>query len=204
MNSHLFIFFTQILVVFISGISQGTLLPLLSVLLEEQGVSASLNGLNASMLYIGILVAAPIAEKILYRVGYKPMLVYGMIPTVLIILSFPLFTGYFVWMIFRFAMGILGNMIYYASIVWLTDIAPNKKRGVYISACGFAFGSGFALGPQMMELRQFSDAMPFIFAAILIRIILGRELGNRASQLVRIIPPKLCIEYLQQSARCIR
>ncbi len=37
-----------------AGLSQGMLLPVLSILLEQKGVSSSLNGLNAAALYIGV------------------------------------------------------------------------------------------------------------------------------------------------------
>lgn len=58
-------------IVFISGFSQGMLLPLIAILLEEAGTSSTLNGLNAIALYIGIVLASPFIEKPMRRFGYK-------------------------------------------------------------------------------------------------------------------------------------
>ncbi|MBE0313589.1 MFS transporter, partial [Xanthomonas citri pv. punicae] len=43
-------------IVSISGFSQGMLLPLIAVIFENDGLSSSMNGLNAIGLYIGILL----------------------------------------------------------------------------------------------------------------------------------------------------
>ncbi|MGG3920603.1 MFS transporter, partial [Geobacillus thermodenitrificans] len=40
-------------IVAISGLSQGMLLPLLAMLLDESGVSSTVNGAHAAALYIG-------------------------------------------------------------------------------------------------------------------------------------------------------
>lgn len=49
--------------VLISGFSQGMLLPLIAVILEQKGISSSVNGLHATGLYIGVLLASPFMEK---------------------------------------------------------------------------------------------------------------------------------------------
>ena len=66
-----------VLIVAISGFSQGMLLPLISVIFENDGVSSALNGLNATGLYIGTLLVSPFMEAPLRRFGYKPIIVVG-------------------------------------------------------------------------------------------------------------------------------
>ena len=56
--------FVLILMVLIAGFSQGMLLPLLAIMLEQAGVSSALNGLNAAALYIGILLASPLLKSL--------------------------------------------------------------------------------------------------------------------------------------------
>ena len=48
-------FWILVIIVSISGFSQGMLLPLISVIFENDGVNSFLNGLNATGLYIGTL-----------------------------------------------------------------------------------------------------------------------------------------------------
>ena len=50
-----FRFSILLLIVFISGLIQGALIPLLSTLIERDGTPAWLNGLNATMLYLGVM-----------------------------------------------------------------------------------------------------------------------------------------------------
>lgn len=68
-------FWTLIAIVSISGFSQGMLLPLISVIFEKDGVSSTLNGLNATGLYIGTLLISPFIEQPLRKFGYKSVIV---------------------------------------------------------------------------------------------------------------------------------
>lgn len=70
-------FAVLISIVSISGFSQGMLLPLIAVIFENDGLSSSLNGLNAVGLYIGILLISPFMESPLRKYGYKPVIVFG-------------------------------------------------------------------------------------------------------------------------------
>ena len=65
------------MVVAISGFSQGMLLPLIAIIFETEGVSSTLNGLNATALYIGILIISPFMEQPLRKFGYKPLIITG-------------------------------------------------------------------------------------------------------------------------------
>ncbi|MCY8507807.1 MFS transporter, partial [Bacillus atrophaeus] len=57
--------------------SQGMLLPVISIIFETQGESAAVNGLHATGLYIGVLLAAPFMEAPLRKLGFKPLIVIG-------------------------------------------------------------------------------------------------------------------------------
>ena len=70
-------FWILVAIVSISGFSQGMLLPLISIIFEQDGLSSSLNGLNATGLYIGTLLISPFMEQPLRRFGYKPIIIVG-------------------------------------------------------------------------------------------------------------------------------
>jgi MFS family permease len=165
MKKNEFKLLTLISITFLSGLCQGLLLPLLSILLENKGVSASANGMNASALYLGILIAAPFMEQSLYKFGFKPLIIAGTLAVAILLLLFPMVQSYFIWLGLRFFIGISNHVFHYATVVWLTIIAPEKKRGRYLSYYGFAFGLGFSLGPLMAELRFISIFLPFILTS---------------------------------------
>lgn len=66
--------FILILVIIAAGLSQGLLLPVLSIFMEERGISSSVNGLHAAALYIGSFGMSLVAVKVLERIGFKKLI----------------------------------------------------------------------------------------------------------------------------------
>lgn len=153
--------------VFVSGLSQGMLLPLLSILLEQAGVSSSFNGLNASALYIGILLASPFIEKPLRRYGYKPVIVAGLFLGLGCTLLFPVWQAFWFWFVLRMIIGIGDNLLNFAAQLWMITSSNKDQKGRNIAYYGLAFGLGFAVGPVMTRLLAVSEFLPFLVSACL-------------------------------------
>ena len=149
----------------ISGFTQGMLLPLLAILLEDMGVSSSVNGLHATGLYIGVLIASPFMEKPLQKFGYKPMIVTGGALVFVSLLLFPLFPSLLVWFILRLGVGVGDHMLNFATQTWITSATPQYKRGKIIAIYGLFFSLGFALGPLMLKLVKVHPHLPFFLAS---------------------------------------
>lgn len=162
MPSSRYTFYVLILVVAIAGMSQGLTLPLLSILLEEQGVSSVANGFNAAALYIGILFVSPWMELVLQRFGYRTTIIAGMVLVTVTTILFPVFQNYIVWFLLRLVLGVGDTTLHYASQMWVTSIAPPERRGRDISLYGFAYGAGFSVGPLGMLLLPFGVWAPFL------------------------------------------
>lgn len=152
--------------VFVSGASQGMLLPLLSILLEDAGTSAALNGFNASALYIGVLLASPFIEKPMERYGYRPILITGLLVVGIPLLLFPMWKAYWFWFVLRLLIGIGDNMLHFSAQVWIMMESPNEKKGRNIAIYGLSFGLGFAAGPVLTRLVQFGVFWPFLITAL--------------------------------------
>ncbi len=99
-------FWLLISFVLVSGFSQGMLLPVLAILLEQSGVPSSVNGLHATGLYIGVLIASPFMEKPLQKLGYKPIILVGGLLVFLSLALFPLWQALWFWFILRLLVGI--------------------------------------------------------------------------------------------------
>ncbi|MEN0642782.1 MFS transporter [Alkalicoccobacillus gibsonii] len=156
-----------IVMVAIAGFAQGMLLPLLSILLEEAGVSSSLNGLNATALYIGVLLASPFIEKPVRTFGYKPVITVGLLVMTISLILLPIWAFFWFWFVLRMVIGIADNMVHYATQVWITSTSTAKNRGRNISIYGLAFGLGFGAGPLMIHLLKVAEWLPFVIAAVL-------------------------------------
>ena len=167
MKSEQFRFWILISVVAISGFSQGMLLPLIAIIFESQGISSSLNGLNAMGLYIGILLISPFMEYPLRKYGYKPVIVVGGLLVFASLALFPLWTSFWFWFILRLLIGIGDHALHFATQTWITSFSSPARRGRNISLYGLFFGVGFAAGPLMAPLVTINQALPFIVSSIL-------------------------------------
>lgn len=167
MNKNTFRFWILVSIVAISGFSQGMLLPLIAVIFEKSGVSSSLNGLNATALYIGILFVSPFMEIPLRKYGYKPMIVVGGGMVIASLALFPLWQSFWFWFFLRLLIGIGDHTLHFATQTWITDFSPVEKRGRNISFYGLFFGIGFAAGPLLTPLVRVNEALPFIISSIL-------------------------------------
>jgi len=154
-------------IVAISGFSQGMLLPLIAVILEHSGVSSSLNGLNATALYIGILLVSPFMEQPLRKFGYKPIIIFGGLLVIVSLALFPLWQSFWFWFTLRLFIGIGDHALHFATQTWITSFSPEKRRGRNLSLYGLFFGLGFATGPLMTPLVNVNEALPFILSSAL-------------------------------------
>ncbi|NIK11601.1 MFS transporter [Alkalibacillus sp. S2W] len=155
----------------ISGFSQGMLLPLISVLLESEGVSSTLNGLHATALYIGILIISPFLEPPLRKYGYKPMILAGGALVFSSIFFFTIWESIWFWFILRLLVGVGDNILHFGTQTWITTTTPEFKRGRSIAIYGLSFGLGFTIGPLMTPLVEINPALPFIASSLLCVIV---------------------------------
>ncbi|MGA8943989.1 MAG: MFS transporter [Thermoactinomyces sp.] len=157
-------------IVCVAGITQGLLIPLLTMLLEEKGIDAGSNGLSASALYIGILIASPLGPVVVRRFGIKKAILLGLSIVTLATGFFPVFSGFWIWTGLRMIVGIGDSFLHYATQLWITMNAPGQERGRRISQYGFAYGLGFGIGPLGLNLLAFSQAAPFLTALAILGI----------------------------------
>ncbi|GGB59734.1 MFS transporter [Virgibacillus dakarensis] len=164
-------FWILISLVTISGFSQGMLLPLLAIILEQHGVPSSVNGLHATGLYIGVLLASPFMEKPVRKFGFKPIIVVGGLLVFISLALFPVWEALWLWFILRVTIGIGDNMLHFGTQTWITTTSAKESRGKNIALYGLAFGLGFTLGPLMTRLLSINEALPFFLSALFSAIV---------------------------------
>ena len=124
MNKETMRFWILISIVAISGFSQGMLLPLIAIIFENDGISSSLNGLNATGLYIGILLISPFMEFPLRKYGYKPVIILGGLLVVVSLMLFPLWKSFWFWFILRLLIGIGDHALHFGTQTCITSFSP--------------------------------------------------------------------------------
>ena len=158
-------FWILVIIVSISGFSQGMLLPLISVIFESDGVSSTLNGLNATGLYIGTLLISPFIEQPLRKYGYKPVIIAGGALVFLSLAMFPLWKSVLFWFILRMLIGIGDHALHFATQTWITSSTAHRNLGKSMSIYGLSFSMGFAVGPLFVPLIKISEVLPFIVSS---------------------------------------
>ncbi|WP_017549353.1 MFS transporter [Salinicoccus carnicancri] len=154
-------------IVCISGFSQGMLLPLISFIFENRQVNATINGLHASGLYIGVLLSALFIEAPLRKYGFRPMIITGGAIVGLSLLAFPLLDSIWLWFILRLIVGIGDNALHFSTQTWLTTSTPQHKLGKVIAFYGLFFSAGFMIGPKVSELVTIWEPLPFLASGVL-------------------------------------
>lgn len=154
------------IIVSISGLTQGMLLPLIAIIFERNDVPSFLNGLHASSLYIGVFLASLFLEGLLRKVGYKNLVVIGAILIAISMSLFPVFQNMTFWFFLRLMVGVGDNMLHFSTQSWLTETTPKHKLGRIISLYGLSFSLGFMAGPLLAKLHDVHESLPFILSAV--------------------------------------
>ncbi|WP_036068519.1 MFS transporter [Listeria grandensis] len=168
-----FKFWILTVVVAISGLSQGLLLPLISIIFEENGISSGLNGFHATGIYIGVLLVSPFIESPLHRFGYKAIIIVGGGIVAIALLLFPLWFNLYFWFLLRLLIGVGDHMLHFSSQTWIGAMSHPAKRGRNMAVYGLFFSLGFAIGPQLVNLMAVNVNLPFLVSGIMVIIAWG-------------------------------
>ncbi len=161
--SHLFIL---LFVCIAAGYNQGALLPLLTVLLEQDGVSAGMNGLNSTALYIGTFATMFFIRRPVARFGYRPVIAAGLLLAAAASFAFPFWTSLPAWYALRLLVGIGDSALHYATQLWIVTTSPANRRGRYISLYGMCYGIGFSIGPLGLNALKLGEIAPFALISV--------------------------------------
>lgn len=171
-RSSTFHYVILLIVIVVAGVSQGLLLPLLSIFLEQMGVSSSMNGLNAAALYVGSFAMTLVAERTLGMLGFKKLVSFGLVLVLGSVLLFPLVPNIIFWFILRLLVGIGDSAVHYSAQLWVLLVTPEDKRGRNISIYGMSYGLGFSLGPLGIPLLKLGNSVPFLILAVIVLLAL--------------------------------
>ena len=150
----------------------GLSYPLLSLILDNMGVSTSLIGLNAAMTPLGIILSSPLVPQLTRRFGAWLMCVISLCFTVVLFLLLAVSRDISIWFVLRFLLGIANTVIFITSETWINQLAKPAVRGRIIGLYTTVAAAGFALGPLAIAIIGSQGCMPFLvgMAGILIAL----------------------------------
>ena len=147
------------------GLTFGLTIPLVALILEQEGYSATWIGINASAAPIASILVAPFIANIATRIGIFQAMVICVVLSAILLCLFPASKNIWFWLILRFALGALGAVQWVLGEVWIIALAGRLNRGKIIGLYVTLVSIGFALGPQLITLFGADGPLPFIVAA---------------------------------------
>ena len=152
------------------GLAFGMTYPLLSLILEDRGVSANMIGINSAMMPIGILLFSsviPVASK---RFGSRIVAIVAAMVTAVLILAYKLFDTLEAWFIIRLLQGMSMSTLFVLSEAWIVGFAGSEHRGKIVAIYASVLSASFGAGPAIVSWIGIHGWAPFLIGATVIAI----------------------------------
>lgn len=164
------------------GTAIGLGMPLLSVLLETRGYSASMIGLNTAVAGVASIAAAPLATPLAARFGVVPTVVATIVIGAFSFLGFYFTDDFWAWFALRAVMHLAITVLFILSEFWISASAPPGRRGFVLGIYATVLSLGFAFGPWLFSQVGSDGFAPFGWAfglilAAAIPVLLARRQG---------------------------
>ncbi len=144
------------------GIGLGVSIPLLALLLNEQGVSSTLIGLNTAMPALATLVATPFIAPLLRRVSTGTFLLTCIVVSATCMPLYFVFNNVWAWFPLRFINGLAITGLFVVSEFWINQLADDRRRGMLMGIYSTVLSGGFLLGPITLWLIGKDGVAPFL------------------------------------------
>jgi MFS family permease len=146
----------------------GITFPLLALVLDAQGVSKTLIGLNTMVQALAVIVIAPWAPGLLRRVAPSRLMQLMTVFLAFLFIVAGLFPNVWFWFPLRFVIGAMTAMLWICSEALINELAEEHWRGRIIGIYAAVGAAGFALGPLLLILTGSDGMLPFYATSSLI------------------------------------
>ncbi len=149
----------------VAALVHGFSLPLLSLVLQRQGVGTTMIGLSTAVQYLAVLAVAPFVPRLMARQGPVPMMAWSITATALLLVALPALPDVTIWFVLRFLLGMAESFLWIAGEAWLNHVAEEHRRGRTVALYGMTVGAGFAVGPLLLAALGSEGWLPFLVCA---------------------------------------
>lgn len=162
-------------------------MPLLSLIMERQGIPGSIIGANTAMAGLANIIIAPFTGRLVVRFGVVSLLSFAVLLTCLSFAGFWLFAPSWLWFPLRFLFGIAIGLLFILSEFWINALVDEHRRGLVMGIYGTVLSVGFAAGPAILVVTGSAGAPPFIvglalFALGALPILFGARAAPRITE----------------------
>ncbi|MDP4537007.1 MFS transporter [Alkalimonas collagenimarina] len=197
----------------IVGMTTGLQNTLLSIRAEMEGFSSGSTGMILAGYFIGFLLGAIRAPKMIHRVGHIRAFAALAALASISILVHAIWVNTAAWFVLRMISGFCFSAIFVIAESWINAGATNQNRGKLMSLYVMMLFGGIGLGQFLLYIGDPRDFLQFTLVSILISAAVipllitqtpapgfGQPTRMRASELLRIAPMGVIGCFLMQFA----
>ncbi len=152
------------------GFAFGMTYPLLSLILEQRGVTSDMIGINSAMMPLGILLFSPVIPAAVKRFGGRAVAITAAIVTALVMLSYKAFDTLAAWFLIRLVQGMTISTLFVLSEAWIVGSAGDQNRGKIVAIYASVLSGSFGAGPLLIGFIGIDGWTPFVLGAIVISL----------------------------------
>ncbi|MDZ7748726.1 MAG: MFS transporter [Halofilum sp. (in: g-proteobacteria)] len=134
---------------------------------RAHGRAPWLIGANAATMPVGMILAAPLAPRLMRRWGGLRLTAASLLVSTLCLLAIGALAQALAWMPLRLLMGLALACILVVTETWINEIVGDDMRGRVVGFYSAVLSAGFALGPALLALVGSRGWTPFVLGAAL-------------------------------------
>lgn len=154
----------------VGGLTFGMSMPLLSLLLERDGVASTWIGVNAAAASLAVVIVGPFVPRVVDAFGVLRSMIVSIALCVAIFLLLPLWTGAGPWFVLRFLLGCFAAITWIVGETWVITMTTKANRGKIIAVYILMWTIGAACGPLLINLVGIEGWAPFVVAASILAL----------------------------------
>lgn len=150
------------------GFTLGLMFPLLSLIMERQGISSEVIGYSGAMQPLGILLSVFAIPPAVRRFGAKRTVLAAGVLTAAVIVSYPFFPIFWWWFILRVLQGCFVSTLFAISEAWIVKFSEGPWRSRILAAYASVLALSFGGGPALISITGIDTPAPFIIGAVIL------------------------------------
>ncbi|MCA0432693.1 MAG: MFS transporter [Proteobacteria bacterium] len=150
------------------GFTLGLMFPLLSLIMEKQGISADIIGYNTAMQPLGIVLSLffiPIAVR---KLGAKGTAIGSSLMVAAVIVAYPFVPIFWGWFALRIVQGFFVSMLFAISEAWIVKFADGPYRSRFTALYASVMALSFGGGPSIISFTGIDGPLPFLVGAVVL------------------------------------
>lgn len=150
------------------GFTFGLMFPLLSLIMEKQGIASQWIGYNSAMHPLGIVLSIFAIPPVVRRFGAKRAVIACGLITAAVILSYPFLPVFWWWFGLRVLQGFFVSILFAVSEAWIVRFAEGPWRSRILAIYTSIFALSFGFGPAIISMTGIEGLAPFLVGAAML------------------------------------